>query len=347
MDLLQWKVVQVVPETRDTITYVLEPAGGKPVVYDAGQFLTLLIEHHGRELRRSYSFSSTPGIDNQVSITVKRKVNGAVSRFIQLAWKVGTVFSTIPPTGMFRIETDKHAERTFFFIAAGSGIVPVFSLLKKVLHFEPRSRVILIYQNTSEKQIIFHEAILALEKQFGDRLQRIDLLSNPADPGILPQRLNNALLENLVSGLAKPGEFRNTFFYTCGPLLFMKMVEFTVRVMGFEGDQVRKENFTIEKIPVPHFSLEPVPREVTVHYGIETYRFQSTYPSSILQSALDNHISLPYSCRAGRCSSCVARCLQGKVAMSANDVLTEKDLSDGLVLTCVGYAETDVELQFT
>jgi len=92
--------------------------------------------------------------------------------------------------------------------------------------------------------------------------------------------------------------------------------------------------------------MEPMPRAVTVHYGNDTYKFSSTYPSNILQSALDNHIPLPYSCRAGRCSSCVARCKNGKVLMSVNDVLTDKDLQEGLVLTCVGYAETDVELQF-
>jgi ring-1,2-phenylacetyl-CoA epoxidase subunit PaaE len=348
-ETLQWKVVKVVPETPETISYVLETVNGKPVSYDAGQFLTILIEHHGHELRRSYSFSSTPGIDQQVSITVKRKVNGAISRYIQVMWREGTIFNTIAPTGMFRIEADGSLQRTFFFIAAGSGIVPVFSLLKKVLHFEPKSRVVLIYQNYNEDRIIFHSALQQLEKQFGERLKRIDLLSNPISHEHYPRRLNNALLEQLIlkSAFAKASADKgSTFFYTCGPLLFMKMVEFTVRVMGFAGEQVRKENFTIEAIPVPRFVMEPVPRAVTVHYGNDTYKFTSTYPSSILQSALDNHILLPYSCRAGRCSSCVARCKTGKVVMSVNDVLTDKDLQEGLVLTCVGYAETDVELQF-
>lgn len=348
-DTLQWKVVKVVPETPETITYVLETTAGKQVSYEAGQFLTILIEHHGHELRRSYSFSSTPGIDQQVGITVKRKVNGAISRYIQVMWREGTIFNTIAPTGMFRIEADASLQRTFFFIAAGSGIVPVYSLLKKVLHFEPKSRVVLIYQNYNEDRIIFHSVLQQLEKQFGERLKRIDLLSNPLSHEYYPRRLNNALLEQLIlkeAEFGSPEKLKNTFFYTCGPLLFMKMVEFTVRVMGFAGDQVRKENFTIEAIPVPRFVMESVPRAVTVHYGNDTYKFSSTYPSSILQSALDNHITLPYSCRAGRCSSCVARCKSGKVVMSVNDVLTDKDLHDGLVLTCVGYAETDVELQF-
>jgi ring-1,2-phenylacetyl-CoA epoxidase subunit PaaE len=346
MEILQWKVVKVVPETRDTISYVLEPGNGNPVPYEAGQFLTILFEHHGHEIRRSYSISSTPHIDEQISITVKRKVNGAISRFMQVMWRQGTVFNTIPPTGMFRIDTEEKGQRTFVFIAAGSGIVPIFSLLKKVLHFEPLSRIILIYQNFDEDRIIFHDALKKLENQFGKRFRRIDLLSNPKNHAIYPQRLNNTLLEKLILAQDVIGNRQQTFFYTCGPLLFMKMVEFTVRVMGFEGSQIRKENFTIESIPVPRFSMEPVPRAVTVHYGKDTFQFNSTYPSSILQSALDNHISLPYSCRAGRCSSCVARCVSGSVKMSANDVLTEKDLLQGLVLTCVGYAETDVELQF-
>lgn len=343
MELLQWKVVKVIPETRETISYVLQTVNGDPVPYEAGQFLTILIDHHDHELRRSYSMSSTPGVDEQISITVKRKVNGAISRYIQVLWHEGTVFSTIPPTGMFRIDTDESLQRTFVFIAAGSGIVPVFSLLKKVLHFEPLSRVVLINQNFDEDKIIFHRALAQLKNQFGNRFKRIDLLSNPKDHVVSPQRLNNTLLEQMLLAEKLKGD---TFFYTCGPLLFMKMVEFTVRVMGFESAQIRKENFTIETIPVPRFTMEPVPRAVTVHYGKETFHFTSTYPTNILQSALDNHISLPYSCRAGRCSSCVARCVSGSVKMSVNDVLTEKDLQQGLVLTCVGYAETDVELQF-
>lgn len=345
MDILKWKVAQVIPETRDTISYVLEPEDGKPVPYEAGQFLTLLFEHHGQELRRSYSMSSTPGIDERLSITVKRKENGAISRYIQLWWHEGTTVNTIRPTGMFRIDTDKNAQRTFMFVAAGSGIVPVFSLLKKVLHFEPKSRVILIYQNYDEDRVIFQKALHDLQNRFGEKFTWINLLSNPRGHSVNPQRLNNTLLENLVLESNVMNDKSNTFFYTCGPLLFMKMVEFTVRVMGFEGGQVRKENFTIESIPAPRFTIEPVPRKVTVHYGKDKYEFTTTYPSNILQSALDRHIMLPYSCRAGRCSSCVARCVSGSVKMSANDVLTEKDLSEGLVLTCVGYAETDLVLE--
>jgi ring-1,2-phenylacetyl-CoA epoxidase subunit PaaE len=78
--------------------------------------------------------------------------------------------------------------------------------------------------------------------------------------------------------------------------------------------------------------------------GAVDHEFLVTWPDSILTAAIRQGIPLPYSCRAGRCSTCVARLLSGKIQMSANEVLTEKDIKEGLVLTCVGHPETEVEI---
>src|SRR5687767_8415150 len=99
MELLQWKVIRVIPEAKNTISYTLEEISGQPVVYDAGQFLTFLFDYHGQEIRRSYSMSSTPGIDTQISITVKKKENGAISRYILEHWTEGTIINSLPPSG--------------------------------------------------------------------------------------------------------------------------------------------------------------------------------------------------------------------------------------------------------
>jgi ring-1,2-phenylacetyl-CoA epoxidase subunit PaaE len=88
------------------------------------------------------------------------------------------------------------------------------------------------------------------------------------------------------------------------------------------------------------------PKEILIHYNKQTFKIKAEYPQNILQAALNNNIQLPYSCRSGTCASCVAKCIKGKVRMSNNEVLTERDLENGLVLTCVGYAESGVELAF-
>lgn len=346
MALLQWKVVAVTHETNEANTYALEPLNGDTISYDAGQFLTFLFTHTGHELRRSYSVSSTPGIDKYISVTVKKKKNGEISRYILKNWHPGTIVISIAPAGRFTIDTDNNQQREFFFVAAGSGITPVYSLLKKVLQFEPLSTVVLLLQNHDERSIIFHQQLLQLEKQYPGRLKRIDLLSKPTHHHIPPQHLNNTLLEKLIIE-HRNASFVDTFFYTCGPDLFMRMVQFTIMLMGFEEEQFRKEIFTIDKLPSPSFTLEPVARRLVIHYGKETYSFTTSYPETILQTALNNHVALPYSCKAGQCSTCVAKCLSGSVIMSRNEVLTEEDLQSGLVLTCVGYAETDIILSLT
>jgi ring-1,2-phenylacetyl-CoA epoxidase subunit PaaE len=344
MDLLQWKVVQVIPEAKDTITYVLQEINGQPVIYDAGQFLTFLISYHDQEIRRSFSLASTPGIDTRVFITVKKKENGAISRYILEHWTTGTLVSSLPPTGRFTLQTDQDNQRQVFFIAAGSGIAPVFALLKKLLHNEPRSQTILLYQNHDENNIIYHEALLQLKKQYPARFTRIDLLSHPILDHLPYQRLNNGLLEAIVTRNAIP-EIHNIAFYTCGPASFMRMVQFTLRVMGIDAAQIHKENFTVDALPPPAFTLDTAPRTVQVKQGDRQYSFQVSFPDTILGAALRQHIKLPYSCRGGRCSACTAQCHSGTVKMNMNEVLTEEDLQKGLVLTCVGYAVTDLQLE--
>lgn len=343
MDLLQWKVVRLIPEAKDTISYVLEETSGQPVIYEAGQFLTFLFDYHGQEIRRSYSMGSTPGIDAQVFITVKKKENGAISRYILEHWHEGTIIHSLPASGRFTLATDPSQQRQVCFIAAGSGIVPVFALLKKLLHEEPHSQALLLYQNHNENNIIYHAAIQQLAEQYPARFTRIDLLSHPILHDLPHQRLNNGLLESILTKNHGPSTIN--FFYTCGPASFMRMVQFTLRVMGVDESRIRKENFTVDTVPPPAFTIDPAPRTVQVRQEERLYEFTVSYPDTILQAALNHRIKLPYSCRGGRCSTCTARCLSGAVKMNINEVLTEQDLQSGLILTCVGYAMTDLVLE--
>lgn len=343
MELLQWKVMQVITETPDTVSYVLEEINGKAVTWDAGQSITLLFYHHGHEIRRSYSICTAPGIDKHIAITVKRKVNGEISRFIQSNWQRGTHVTSLPPAGRFIIDTDAANKRHIWFIAAGSGITPVLALIKKVLYNEPETHITLIYQNHDERSIIFNKVLQELAAQYAHRFNRIDLLSNPIDPDTKPARLNNWLLEQLVNSNNKlpiPG-----LFYTCGPEPFMRMAQFTLKVMGFQDEQLRKEHFVIEPVHKPAFTMPSTPFTVVLHYAQQTHEFTTAWPDTILQAAQKNGITLPYSCNTGRCATCAAYCRKGSVTMSNNEVLTDTDLQVGLVLTCTGYAATDLVLE--
>jgi ring-1,2-phenylacetyl-CoA epoxidase subunit PaaE len=344
MDKLELLVWDVVRETQDASTFLITSRSGMGLDYEAGQFLTLIFMRNGREIRRSYSFSSTPGIDPMASITVKRKQNGEISRFLLDHLKPGNVLRALPAAGRFTIEVGLAWPRQVFFIAAGSGITPIFSLLKKVLAQDSRILVVLIYQNHESSSVIFADQLGQFETAYPNRFTWINLLTKPVDTQQPSQRLTNTLLEQLIDSMRRAEAAQ--WFYLCGPPAFMRMAQFTLRLMGFSDKQIRKENFTVDYIPRAPLMIDRTPKKIRIHYQHQIFELTASYPESILEAALHSHLTLPYSCRAGRCSTCVARCLQGKVTMANNEVLTEQDILDGLVLTCVGYAQTDLEIVF-
>jgi ring-1,2-phenylacetyl-CoA epoxidase subunit PaaE len=341
---MELRIIKIVAETKDTKSFYLQPVNETFVDYKAGQFLTLLIQHNKKEVRRSYSLGSAPFVDEQLFITVKRKVNGEISRHLLDHFKEGDKLIALPPSGRFTIYEPLSA--SYFFIAAGSGITPVFALIKELLYHHPVTKIILVNQCRNEDNIIYRKELLALQKQFKERFEIIQFFSRPIFEKHVPLHLNNVLLEKIIEQKTLNFEPSTFSFYLCGPLAFMRMAEFTLKLLGFSSDQIRKEHFVIDTPPPASLLTDTTPKKVTIHHLRKTYQVQVAYPTNILDAALHKGIELPYSCKGGRCSTCAAYCINGKIVMSMNEVLTEKDLAKGLVLTCVGFAATDAEISF-
>ena len=335
--LLQLRIVNITDETSDTRSFYLEPIISQPVSYQAGQFLTLILMHDGHEVRRSYSLSSAPG--EPLQLTIKRVQNGEISRYLHDRLRVGDVLTSLQPAGRFTLDSQQG---DIVLFGAGSGITPLYALLKQILNREPLRRVTLLYSNSTERSIIFRQAIDDLQQQFPDRFRLLYLLSNPSDDwNGLRGRLNNVMLERLLPDLVGASNPETLRFYACGPADYMRMIQFTLAFSGFRPNQIRRENFTVEPVvltPPPAIAQD---RTVLIKFRGNDIEIQVPAYKSILQAALDEGLPLPYSCRGGRCSTCAARCLSGRVHMTINDVLTDHDLDEGWVLTCTGYPESD------
>ena len=76
---------------------------------------------------------------------------------------------------------------------------------------------------------------------------------------------------------------------------------------------------------------------MTVQYDGEEYKFEVEPGVTILESALDQGIDLPYSCQSGLCTACRGKCISGDVRMDEEEGLSEAELNEGYVLTCVGH----------
>ncbi len=339
------KLREVIRETDDAKTFVFETIDGSKFNYQAGQFLTFLIDMHGHEVRRSYSMSSAPGVDAFPAITVKRVPNGEISRLWIDHVQTGDIFKVLPPSGRFVLEKEENGPRDIVLIGAGSGITPLFSLLKQTLSQETESHVTLIYASRNVRNTLFWHHITEWQARFPQRLNVIHIHSQPTDDwNGIQGRINNTRLEQLVG---KSIRFRrqDARFFICGPFELMRSTEITLHFMGFSGTQIRKENFVITSPPPP----PPVsnPHRIMLHFQGTSYGLLVPAHSTVLDAALAEGIQLPYSCKGGRCSSCAAVCTSGKVHMSVNEVLTDRDLAEGWILTCSSYVDSDdVTIEF-
>ncbi|MBW4888348.1 2Fe-2S iron-sulfur cluster binding domain-containing protein [Mucilaginibacter sp. HMF5004] len=334
--MLQLRVYAIKWETADTATFFLSEVDGKHIAYKAGQFITLVFTHHQTEIRRSYSISSSPG-EALLAITVKRIPNGEISRFLLSKTKIGDVWNALEPSGKFVVADHQKAKNLFYF-AAGSGIVPVYSQLKTIFSESGKSHVTLVYSSRNTQSTLFYAELNQMAIAYANRFTLVNLFSE-SEKGLRPRRLNNELVIQLVNnGLKYPAN--DAAFFLCGPFVYMRMIKLTLVTMHFKPSQIRKENFVIEAIPEVTFTTYPT-REIKVDFAGKVYDLIVGENQSILDAAWQNGIHLPYSCKAGICSSCTAICSSGKVAMSVNDVLTDEDMQNGWILTCTGHPVSD------
>ncbi len=333
----------IITETPISRTFILEQVSGVPIPLKAGQYLTFAFQKPHGEERRSYSLSSAPSLGEPVAITVKRVTNGEFSRqFIDHAM-VGDLLTCTGGNGFFTLPDNIADFKQVFFLAAGSGIVPVFSLIKTLLHQYPGIRIVLIYSNKNTADTIFYEALVRLAEKNQGRFI-IDFLFSSSN-NLLKARLNNSLLSAMLHDRSRH-TLSETLCFICGPVEYMDTVTITLLTEGLPKENIRRENFAMFKPEIREQPGDQEPHRVTLRFPDRAVSMQVQYPVSILQQAKKENIPLPYSCESGQCGSCTLRCTKGKVWMSYNEVLTDKELEQGLVLTCTGFPISgDIELE--
>ena len=332
------KVKNIVQETADAISIVFEtPEEG--ITYQSGQFLTLIADIEGQEVRRSYSFCSTLGIDTDLAVTVKRVNGGLMSNYLADKVKVGDEIKVMEPIGNFTTEAVAENKRHLVFFAGGSGITPFMSLIKFIMHKEPQSTITLVYANRNVDSIIFKDQLDQLITKYEGRLSLEHVLDEAPEgwsgfSGFLDRT-------KLGSILASFPESANTEYWMCGPQGMMQVVESYLMEKAIHKDQIRKESFVAPTHEPDQDENGVITRDVTIVYEGEEHRITVKPDSTILETGLDAGIDLPYSCQSGLCTACRCSLVSGEIKMDEDEGLTEKEREEGYVLICVGHPLTD------
>ena len=77
-----------------------------------------------------------------------------------------------------------------------------------------------------------------------------------------------------------------------------------------------------------------------INLDFEVHNISIDGEKTILQTLLDENIDAPHSCLGGICSTCIARIKSGKIEMNENQILTEEEIEEGLILTCQAYPKS-------
>lgn len=341
-------VQAVTDETPDarSITLAVPEALQHSFRYRPGQFLTLRLAVGGRHLPRCYSMSSTPELDSALRVTVKRVAGGRGSTWLCEHLRPGDCLEVMAPAGVF---TPAGLDGDFVLAAGGSGITPVFSILRAVLARdmgEGGGRIRLIYANRDERSVIFRDALQALAAAHPARLQVIHWLDSVQGTPCVAQ-------------LAEFGRgFESAQAFICGPGPFMDAMATALAQAGLEADRIHVERFIslpdeedarAAAADAADTAAPPAVDAAQVSLLLDgtEHRFACNGSETLLDAAERHGLSLPHSCRVGMCASCMCQVDEGEVILRHNDALDARDLARRWTLACQATPATaQVRIKF-
>jgi len=240
------KVADVRKETADCVSIAFNvPAELKEEYkYIQGQYLTFKLNVKGEEIRRSYSLCSSPTTETELRVAVKKVKDGRGSGLLNSSIKVGDELEVMTPMGTFHSPMNAANAKNYVLFAGGSGITPMFSIVKTALNTEPKSTIQLFYGNMNEESVIFKRQLDELAASNASRLSIIHILDKPSSSiddlhkGIMSEEKIKSLITKYVD-LKKDNEF-----FICGPGPMMDNAKNVLESLKVDKSKIHIEYFT-------------------------------------------------------------------------------------------------------
>lgn len=290
------------------------------------------------DLRRAYSICSAPD-EPELRVGVRLLPGGAFSGWATRNLKVGDALDVLPPIGRFGVRVEPEARRHLLFVAAGSGITPILSLLKTTLACEPRSRCTLIYANRRLATTMFRDALAELKNRHLARFTAHYVFSREEqDAPLFNGRLDRERMAGFLNSLVRPASIDEAF--VCGPAGMIDAVTAALADSGVAGAHVHVERFgdsgTAGEHRVEARDADHAQVTLVIDGLARRIEFRLSDPS-ILDAARRCGLEVPYACKAGVCSTCKGKLLEGEVRMDRNFALTPAEVAQGFVLCCQSH----------
>ncbi len=332
------KISQIKQETPSSVavTFDVPQALKTSFSFTAGQYITLHHTINQQEVRRAYSLCSAPS-SGELTVGIKKVANGTFSVYANDQLMVGDTLQVMPPQGTFTYDSNSQKGHHIAAFAAGSGITPILSIAQAVLNQQTHTKFLLVYGNQTKQQAMFYDTIEHLKTQFPDRFFVEYIYSRSQETNAARGRIDKNVVNYYLSNKYKQTSFKD--FYLCGPEAMIDEVSNTLVASGVSKSQIHFELFTASTAPVSQTVKEGT-TSISIIVDQVTEQFTMAQNKTILEAALEKQLDAPYSCQGGICSSCIGRVIQGEAQMRQNQILTDSEVAEGLVLTCQAHPVT-------
>lgn len=345
MKKYKWITHKIVKETEDTISIYFDTAQ-EAFGYLPGQYLNVKCVINDELVIRSYSFSSKPS-DKFPSITVKRVAGGKMSNHLVDNAMFISTWEIEAPFGNFVLENRIAEQAQIVLLAGGSGISPLFSMLKSI--DKKIKTPLLIYGNKSPEETIFWDELEAMqvERQLNIYYSFTSNEFTSSEINHISERFSLPILHSIITEQIEMVE--EAHYYICGPAGLINLYQEALLGLNIPPEQIHTEYFALVPEENLVFENDDVSKDVIVNYfqdhyikdEVHTYECTSLIEVKTSQSLLDamkkHHIKVPTACKNGTCGTCWALKTDGEVRMVNNQALTEENISEGIILLCQSY----------
>ena len=339
-------IKEIIRETADAVSILFNVPEELQSNYSfvAGQYVNLKVTLDGQEIRRAYSICSAPK-SGELRIAVKSVKNGFFSKFANEKLAVGNVIEVGTPEGKFTFEPKTDRQKNYAAFVAGSGITPVFSILKSVLEEEPNSTFVLVYGNKSEKDTIFHNQLHDLQLQYVGRLFVQYVYSQSTADNALLGRIDKSTVNFIMKNKHAEMEFSKCFL--CGPEEMINLVSDALKENNISSSDIKFELFSTSSNDNETNTGANGHTKISILVDSEETTFEMSQQQTLLEAALKQGLDVPYSCQGGICSSCICKITEGAAEMKKNQILNESEVAEGLTLACQAYpTTTSIKIDF-
>jgi ring-1,2-phenylacetyl-CoA epoxidase subunit PaaE len=342
-------VTDVRRETRDSVVVTLDPKEEHKAFFQfiQGQYLTFRATLDGEDVRRTYSICSAVQ-DQTLRVGIKKVQGGIFSTWANSDLKIGMTLEVMPPIGHFYVPLDSVNRKHYVAFAGGSGITPIFAIIKTTLITEPNSRFTLFYANEASSTIMFREELEDLKNVFMGRLNLVHILNREHQEvelfnGLMTTEKCDLLFKHWI-------DLKNVdSAFICGPQPMMMTINAALRAHGLTQQQIKIELFATPEMAKrkPKAEIEAAAKHaeaceatVIIEGRARTFTMKKKV-ETILEASMREGLEPPHACKSGVCSTCRAKLVEGDVDMDQNFALEDYEIARGYILTCQSYPASD------